>query len=146
MGLNLLTLVIIPPLYVFVLVLFNTTTYFTCLGNTSSSSWLWALVSVLLPRPTKCSLSSARQLLVVNLSSNMLLHAFLWAALTGACTSCSLSVSKLRLEAAWPVLLVLALLSVLLSLPYYFLTVRLQPRQERQDRELGHSNMVSTAL
>ena len=146
MGLNLLTLVIIPPLYVFVLVLFNTTTYFICLGNTSSTSWLWAMVSVLLPRPVKCSLSSARQLLVLNISSNLALHAFLWAALTGACTSCSLSVSLVRLEAAWPVLVVLAVLSVLLSLPYYFLTVRLQPRQERRDGERGLTNMVSTAL
>ena len=141
-----MTLVIIPPLYVFVLVLFNTTTYFICLGNTSSTSWLWAMVSVLLPRPAKCSLSSARQLLVLNISSNLALHAFLWAALTGACTSCSLSVSLVRLEAAWPVLVVLALLSVLLSLPYYFLTVRLQPRQERRDGERGLTNMVSTAL
>ena len=128
------------------MILFNTTTYFTCLGNTSSTSWLWAMVSVLLPRPVKCSLSSARQLLVVNISSNLALHAFLWAALTGACTSCSLSVSLVRLEAAWPILVVLAVLSVLLSLPYYFLTVRLQPRQESQDREQGNSNMVSTAL
>ena len=141
-----MTLVIIPPLYVFVLVLFNTTTYFICLGNTSSTSWLWAMVSVLLPRPVKCSLSSARQLLVLNISSNLALHAFLWAALTGACTSCSLSVSLVRLEAAWPVLVVLAVLSVLLSLPYYFLTVRLQPRQERRDGERGLANMVSTAL
>ena len=141
-----MTLVIIPPLYVFVLVLFNTTTYFICLGNTSSTSWLWAMVSVLLPRPVKCSLSSARQLLVLNISSNLALHAFLWAALTGACTSCSLSVSLVRLEAAWPVLVVLAVLSVLLSLPYYFLTVRLQPRQERRDGERGLTNMVSTAL
>ena len=144
MGLNLLTLVIIPPLYVFVLILFNTTTYFTCLGNTSSTSWLWAMVSVLLPRPVKCSLRSARQLLVVNISSNLALHAFLWSALTGACTSC-LSLSLVRLQAAWPVLLVLAILSVLLSLPYYFLTVRLQPR-ERPSGELGNPNMVSTAL
>ena len=141
-----MTLVIIPPLYVFVLVLFNTTTYFICLGNTSSTSWLWAMVSVLLPRPVKCSLSSARQLLVLNISSNLALHAFLWAALTGACTSCSLSVSLVRLEAAWPVLVVLAVLSVLLSLPYYFLTVRLQPRQERRDGERGLTNIVSTAL
>ena len=141
-----MTLVIIPPLYVFVLVLFNTTTYFICLGNTSSTSWLWAMVSVLLPRPVKCSLSSARQLLVLNISSNLALHAFLWAALTGACTSCSLSVSLVRLEAAWPVLVVLAVLSVLLSLPYYFLTVRLQPRQARRDGERGLTNMVSTAL
>ena len=122
------------------------TTYFICLGNTSSSSPVWAMVSVLLPRPVKCSLSSARQLLVLNVSSNLLLHAFLWAALTGACTSCSLSVSLVRLEAAWPVLVVLAVLSVLLSLPYYFLTVRLQPRQERRDGERGLTNMVSTAL
>ena len=123
------------------------TTYFICLGNTSSSGPVWAMVSVLLPRPVKCSLSSARQLLVLNVSSNLLLHAFLWAALTGACSSCSISVSVSRLSAAWPVLLVLGLLSVLLTFPYYFLTVRLQPRHGPQ--HAGRDNngfMVSTAL
>ena len=65
------------------LILYNTSTYFICLGNTYSSSWIWALVSVLLPRPVKCDLSSARQLLVINVASNTLIHAFLWAAMTG---------------------------------------------------------------
>ena len=123
------------------------TTYFICLGNNSSSSWVWAMVSVLLPRPVKCSLSSARQLLVLNVSSNLLLHAFLWAALTGACSSCSLSVSLSRLSAAWPVLLVLASLSVLLTFPYYFLTVRQLPRYTPEDRGRDNNGfMVSTAL
>jgi len=147
-GLSLITLVIIPPLYLVVLVLFNMTTYFICLGNTSSTSWVWAAVSVLLPRPVKCSLSSARQLLVLNVSSNLLLHAFLWAALTGACSSCSLSVSLSRLSAAWPVLTVLAILSVLLAFPYYFLTVRhLPPHTRTEDRGRDNNGfMVSTAL
>ena len=88
------TLAIIPPLYLLLLLLLNTSTYFLCLGNTASASWLWALASVLCPRPAKLSsvpLSAARQLLVTNVSSNTLVHAFLWAAMTAACSTCSLS-------------------------------------------------------
>ena len=143
------TLIIIPPLYLLVLVLFNTATYFLCLGNSFTTSPLWALVSVLLPRPVKCTLAAARQLLVINVSSNTLLHAFLWAAMTGSCSQCSLSVSLASLSASWPALVVLCAVAVLSTLPYYTLTVRHQARAAPQSAGRSHSNsafIVSTAL
>ena len=143
------TLLIIPPLYLLVLILFNTATYFLCLGNSFTTSPLWALASVLLPRPVKCSLAAARQLLVINVSSNTLLHAFLWAAMTGSCSQCSLSVSLSSLSASWPALVVLCAVAVLASFPYYYLTVRNQARDAPKHSGRSHSNaafMVSTAL
>ena len=143
------TLLIIPPLYLLVLILFNTATYFLCLGNSFTTSPLWALASVLLPRPVKCSLAAARQLLVINVSSNTLLHAFLWAAMTGSCSQCSLSVSLSSLSASWPALVVLCAVAVLASFPYYYLTVRNQARDAPKQSGRSHSNaafMVSTAL
>ena len=143
------TLLIIPPLYLLVFILFNTATYFLCLGNSFTTSPLWALASILLPRPVKCSLAAARQLLVINVSSNTLLHAFLWAAMTGSCSQCSLSVSLSSLSASWPALVVLCAVALLSSFPYYYLTVRNQARDAPPQPGRSHTNaafMVSTAL
>ena len=117
------TLVIIPPLYLLVLVLLNTCTYFICFGSNTTST-LWALLSILVPRPVKTSFSSARQLLVINIACNSLVHAFLWAAMIGTCSQCSLYLSLSSLSVAWPTLLVLGILSILASFPYYYFTIR----------------------
>merc|ERR1712106_753437 len=91
------------------------------MGGTSS---IWALMSIILPRPLKGSLSSARQLLVINVACNSLLHAFLWAAMIGACSECSLRLSLSSLSAAWPALLVLGIISILAAFPYYYFTIK----------------------
>ena len=130
------------------MILFNTSTYFLCLGNTFTTSWVWALVSLLLPRPVKCDLSSARQLLAINVSSNTLLHAFLWAAMIGSCSAC-ISQYESSLAAAWPALVVLAAVAILATFPYYYLTVRHQTRNVPSQSSRSHTNaafMVSTAL
>ena len=117
-------------------------------GNTFTTSWVWALVSLLLPRPVKCDLSSARQLLAINVSSNTLLHAFLWAAMIGSCSAC-ISQYESSLAAAWPALVVLAAVAILATFPYYYLTVRHQTRNVPSQSSRSHTNaafMVSTAL
>lgn len=137
------TLIIIPPLYLVILILLNSCTYFLCLGSGTSS--IWAIMSILLPRPVKGSLSSARQLLVINVACNSLVHAFLWAAMIGACSECSLRLSLSSLSAAWPALLVLGIISILSAFPYYYLTIR-PSRPATPPPKTGTTYVVSTAL
>lgn len=83
----------------------------------------------------------------LQVSSNTLLHAFLWAAMTGACSACSLSLSLPALSAAWPALLALGLTAALAALPYYHLTLR--HTLARPAHQAGNTNsgfLVSTAL
>ena len=143
------TLVIIPPLYMLIIVMFNSTSYLLCHPSTNMTTLVWSLVSWLLPRPGKTDLSSARQLLTLNMAANTLLHAFLWAAMTASCLSCSLSVSAPALTSAGPAVVVLCILSLLSTFPYYHLTVRNQSRNYSAATKRSHSNpafMVSTAL
>merc|ERR1711892_1174305 len=138
------TLIIIPPLYLLILILLNSCTYYVCLGSKGTSS-IWALMSILLPRPLKGSLSSARQLLVINVACNSLLHAFLWAAMIGACSECSLRLSLSSLSAAWPALLVLGIISILAAFPYYYFTIK-PSRPATPPPKTGTTYVVSTAL
>jgi len=138
------TLIIIPPLYSIILILLNSCTYYLCLGSKGTST-VWALLSILLPRPLKGSLSSARQLLVINVACNSLVHAFLWAAMIGACSECSLRLSLSSLSAAWPALLVLGILSILATLPYYFFTIK-PSHPPTPPPKTGTTYVVSTAL
>jgi len=138
------TLIIIPPLYLLILILLNSCTYYICLGSKGTSS-IWALMSILLPRPLKGSLSSARQLLVINVACNSLLHAFLWAAMIGACSECSLRLSLSSLSAAWPALLVLGIISILAAFPYYYFTIK-PSRPATPPPKTGTTYVVSTAL
>merc|ERR1719206_730558 len=138
------TLIIIPPLYTIILVLLNSCTYYICLGS-KGTSLVWALLSILLPRPLKGSLSSVRQLLVINVACNSLVHAFLWAAMIGACSECSLRLSLSSLSAAWPALLVLGILAILSSLPYYYFTIK-PASPVTPPPKTGTTYVVSTAL
>ena len=140
---SLSTILIIPPLYIFLLILLNCCSYYLCLG--SHARPLWAFLSVLLPRPLKSSISSARKLLVINVACNSLVHAFLWAAMIGACTECSVILSISELSTAWPALLVFGLISILAAVPYYLFTVR-PSRPVTNKVQNGTSYVVSTAL
>eukprot|EP00092_Neocalanus_flemingeri_P003197 GFUD01003416.1.p1 GENE.GFUD01003416.1~~GFUD01003416.1.p1 ORF type:complete len:1055 (+),score=218.84 GFUD01003416.1:46-3210(+) len=138
------TLIIIPPLYLLILILLNFCTYYICLGAKGTST-IWAILSILLPRPVKASLSSARQLLVINVACNSLVHAFLWAAMIGACSECSLRLSLSSLSAAWPALLVLGILAILSAIPYYYFTIK-PSRPATPPIKKGTTYVVSTAL
>jgi len=115
-------LYLLPPVYLFCLVLVNLVIHYSTLED--NSSLLWALFSVIVPRPpSSAPLPAARRLLVVNVAVNTLMHALLWAALTGACSQCSLALSLPRLSVGWPVQTVLALIAALAAFPYYKLTL-----------------------
>jgi hypothetical protein len=139
------TLYLIPPLYLLILVLLNSWCHFSFTHQSSAQPY-WALLSTLLPRPsTSLSLSSASQLLLINVTSNTLVHGLLWAAMSGTCFQCSQAISMPALSTAWPIVLVLGLLAVLSSIPYYFFT--LKPSQPvRVSPKPRPSFVVSTAL
>ena len=78
-------LYLLPPIYLFCLLLVNVVIHYSTLEDASSLPW--AVLSIILPRPpSSAPLPAARRLLVVNVAVNTLIHALLWAALTGACS------------------------------------------------------------
>ena len=103
------------------LVLINVVIHYATLEEAASLPW--ALLSTLLPLPRKAPLRAARRLLLLNVSANTVVHELLWAALTGACSECSLALSLGRLAVAWPLQAVLALAAALAAILYYRLTL-----------------------
>ena len=78
-------LYLLPPIYLFCLLLVNVVIHYATLEDASSLPW--AFLSMIVPRPpSSAPLPAARRLLVVNVAVNTLIHALLWAALTGACS------------------------------------------------------------
>ena len=86
---------LLPPLYLFCLLLVNVVIHYATLEEASSLPW--ALLSMIVPRPPSSTpLPAARRLLVVNVAVNTLIHALLWAALTGACSQVTTSYMPCR--------------------------------------------------
>ena len=116
------TVLIIPPLYLLLIILLNCCTYYLCLG--SKATFFWALISTLFPYSPKSSRKSASQILAINVVFNSIVHAFLWAAMIGACSQCTFYLSLSQLSVAGPILLVLWILSIVTSIAHFVVNIK----------------------
>jgi len=113
---------LLPPLYLLVLLLLNPALFYSCLGP--SATPLSSLLSILVPLPHHAPLPWTRNLLAANLALNALIIALLWAAMIATCPACALILSFSRLQIVCPILLGLAAISALSSLPFWYLSLR----------------------
>ena len=101
------TLYLIPLLYFIVFILMNSWSHFA-FNSPSRSRGFWAVLSLLVPRPSSStSLPPATYYLVLNVLSNSMLHALLWAALSSGCPECLHTLSMPAFGTAWPIVLTL---------------------------------------
>merc|ERR1712106_1272850 len=137
------TLYLIPLLYLLVFILLNSWCHFT-FNSPSRSRPPWSLLSLLVPRPSSViSLPSATYYLFMNVLSNSILHALLWAALVSSCPQCLNILSMPAFETAWPIVLTLGSLAALSSIPYYLFSLKAL-RPTRVSPQPRNSFVVST--
>ena len=137
------TILIIPPLYLLLIILLNCCTYYICLG--SKATFFWALISTLFPYCPKSSRKSATQILAINVAFNSLVHVFLWAAMIGACSHCTFNLSLPRLSVAWPILLVLWIISIVTSIAHFLVNIK-SSRQCETAVKVERTYVVATSF
>jgi len=131
-------LVLIPLLWVVVSHLLNAATYYAVVEKPKV---LWSLASTLVPNP-----NSTLQYMALNLGINTLLHVLLWSAMLGTSPAVYL-VAWTRLESTWPALLTLLGLSLLSTVPYWYLTIKPAREQQLSPRTNNKTvYVVSTSL
>ena len=95
--------------------LINPAVYYGCVDR---SKLVWSLLSPLAPHP-----NASIRYIVINLTVNTLLHCLLWAAMLGT-SPVVFALAWKQLINVWPALIVLAALSALSVLPYWYLALK----------------------
>ena len=119
------SLTLIPLLVLIIILLVNPALYYACTSHQpyetivpDRTKAMWCLLSPLVPHP-----HASLKYIVANLAANTVLHGLAWAAMLGT----SPVVWRLAwrpLASVWPALLILAVLSGLSVVPYWFLALK----------------------